>query len=442
MEAEDSHVHGWISDELNLGLWMITPSNEFRNGGPNKRELTSHVGPTTLAVFLADHYLGGANVEISDGEPWKKVLGPVFVYLNRAIGMPDPRGMLWDNAKTQMRTELQSWPYSFPMSEDFPHSDRRGSVSGRLLVHDRFVHKESKPANSAYVGLARPGVAGSWQTEGKGYQFWTRTNADGVFSINNVREGKYSLYAWVPGFIGDFKYEVDLDIAPGHHINLGGIVYEPPRDGRTLWEIGIPDRSAAEFYIPNPSPKYINKAFLVPERRKSSHPVDKFKQYGLWERYAELYPDHDLVYTVGASDYTKDWFYAQVTRKNKDNTFRPTTWQIVFHLQSVVSYGTYKLRLALASATLADLQVRVNSSPSDPPLLQTRMIGRDNAIARHGIHGVYWLFHVDVPSFCLVAGKNTIYLYQSISTGPFEGVMYDYLRLEAPSEMDAFMKSG
>ncbi|KAK9112771.1 hypothetical protein Scep_020290 [Stephania cephalantha] len=55
--------------------------------------------------------------------------------------------------------------------------------------------------------------------------------------------------------------------------------------------------------------------------RKSSHLVDKFKQYGLWERYAELYPDHDLVYTVGASDYTKDWFYAQVTRKNKDNTF-------------------------------------------------------------------------------------------------------------------------
>ncbi|KAK9134743.1 hypothetical protein Syun_014073 [Stephania yunnanensis] len=32
------------------------------------------------------------------------------------------------------------------------------------------------------------------------------------------------------------------------------------------------------------------------------------------------------------------------------------TWQIAFHLQSVVSYGTYKLRLALASATLADLQ--------------------------------------------------------------------------------------
>jgi rhamnogalacturonan endolyase len=44
--------------------------------------------------------------------------------------------------------------------------------------------------------------------------------------------------------------------------------------------------------------------------------MGRFRQYGLWERYAELYPDNDLVYTVGVSDYTKDWFYAQVTRSN------------------------------------------------------------------------------------------------------------------------------
>lgn len=40
----------------------------------------------------------------------------------------------------------------------------------------------------------------------------------------------------------------------------------------------------------------------------------RFRQYGLWERYADLYPDEDLVYTVGTSDYAKDWFFAQVTR--------------------------------------------------------------------------------------------------------------------------------
>jgi hypothetical protein len=29
---------------------MITPSNEFRTGGPVKQDLTSHAGPVTLSV--------------------------------------------------------------------------------------------------------------------------------------------------------------------------------------------------------------------------------------------------------------------------------------------------------------------------------------------------------------------------------------------------------
>lgn len=40
----------------------------------------------------------------------------------------------------------------------------------------------------------------------------------------------------------------------------------------------------------------------------------RFRHYGLWDRYTELYPDTDLVYTVGVSDYSKDWFFAQVPR--------------------------------------------------------------------------------------------------------------------------------
>ena len=43
---------------------------------------------------------------------------------------------------------------------------------------------------------------------------------------------------------------------------MGELVYEPPRDGPTLWEIGVPDRSAAEFYVPDPNPNYINKLYV------------------------------------------------------------------------------------------------------------------------------------------------------------------------------------
>lgn len=35
--------------------------------------------------------------------------------------------------------EVQRWPYDFLASQDFPPSDQRGKVSGRLLVKDRYV---------------------------------------------------------------------------------------------------------------------------------------------------------------------------------------------------------------------------------------------------------------------------------------------------------------
>lgn len=65
-DNKDSSVHGWISTDPPVGFWLITPSNEFRSGGPVKQNLTSHVGPTTLAVsdssFILPSFMGLFNV--------------------------------------------------------------------------------------------------------------------------------------------------------------------------------------------------------------------------------------------------------------------------------------------------------------------------------------------------------------------------------------------
>ncbi|KAF5455949.1 hypothetical protein F2P56_025472 [Juglans regia] len=50
-DNKDIKVHGWISSNPPVGFWQITPSDEFRSGGPLKQSLTSHVGPTTLAII-------------------------------------------------------------------------------------------------------------------------------------------------------------------------------------------------------------------------------------------------------------------------------------------------------------------------------------------------------------------------------------------------------
>lgn len=421
-ESKDNTLHGWTSDDPRVGFWMISPSDEFRVGGPTKQDLTSHVGPTVLNMFSSTHYAGmDMDTNYTQGQAWKKVLGPVMVYLNAVASEADNSTTLWKDAKRQMQEETKNWPYNFVSSEDFPKADQRGQVSGHLVVVDRYVAHEPVYARNGYVGLAAPGSAGSWQRETKGYQFWTQVDREGSFVINNIRPGNYSLYAWVPGVIGDYKADVNITITPGSNITLGLLTFTPPRDGPTLWEIGYPDRSAAEFFIPDPYPTLLNPLY---------NDQEGYRQYGLWERYADMYPNQDLVYTVGVSDYTKDWFYAQVTR-NKGGNIVPTTWRIVFHLDSVSWQGNYTLRLAVAAATYANVRVWFNDQGRYPDFSTGRM-GLDNAIARHGIHGLYRLFNIHVPNRRLRAGTNTIYLSQSQGISPFQGLMYDYLRLEGP----------
>ncbi|PIA41212.1 hypothetical protein AQUCO_02300190v1 [Aquilegia coerulea] len=422
--SEDIKVHGWMSTNPSVGFWQITPSHEYRSGGPLKQQLTSHVGPTSLSVFISGHYMGDRTPQFRNGEPWKKVFGPVFIYLNSGSTGTNTSA-LWSDANIQMKKEMQSWPYSFPVSDDFPKSKQRGSVYGRLLVRDRYINiLDFLPGGSAYVGLAPPGEVGSWQTEGKGYQFWTLSSTNGVFAINNIRPGIYNLYASVPGFIGEYKSDKIITIRPGENTDLRDVIYFPPRNGPTLWEIGYPDRSAAEFFIPDPDSQYLNPILTY---------HDRFRQYGLWDMYSNIYPNEDLVYTIHTSDYRKDWFFAHATRKTKQNFYEATTWQIKFNLSNVGQSTTYKLRLALAAASQAELLVRFNSLNIHHPHFRTGMTGRDNAIARHGIHGIYWLFNVDAKSEWLVEGENTIYLTQATPGSPFAGLMYDYIRFEGPS---------
>ncbi|KAL0379042.1 UNVERIFIED_CONTAM: hypothetical protein Sradi_3209700 [Sesamum radiatum] len=266
-DNKNNKVHGWVSNDV--GFWMITPTNEFRTGGPFKQDLTSHVGPTLLSMFISTHYAGeDIALKFQSEEYWKKVFGPVYIYLNSDASSKSNPSILWNDAKQRMQMEEGSWPYDFPLSEHFIKSNQRGAAKGQLLVHDWYKNKKNVPGASAYVGLAPPGAAGSWQLENKGYQFWTQTDRQGNFLIKNVIPGTYSLFAWVPGTIGDYKHSYDITISPGSIVEVRNVVFEAPRKGVTLWEIGVPDRTAAEFFIPNPDPKF--------KIHRYKRPIEKF----------------------------------------------------------------------------------------------------------------------------------------------------------------------
>jgi rhamnogalacturonan endolyase len=53
-------------------------------------------------MFLSGHYAGQDLVpKIRGGEPWKKVFGPVYIYLNSGSTGDDPL-WLWEDAKIKV----------------------------------------------------------------------------------------------------------------------------------------------------------------------------------------------------------------------------------------------------------------------------------------------------------------------------------------------------
>ncbi|KAL8112828.1 hypothetical protein AgCh_020216 [Apium graveolens] len=395
MDNKDAGVHGWISSGPIIGFWVIFPSQEFRNGGPTKQNLTVHTGPNCLAMFHGTHYIGNDILaHFEEGETWRKVFGPFFVYLNSTLDVSKAYN-LWSDAKKQRLFQESEWPY----------------------VSDSLV-----PAQKAYVGLSTARTEGSWQTESKEYQFWVPTDSNGKFTIKNVIPGIYALHGWVPGFIGDYLDQKLVTVTAGSETQLENLIYAPHRDGPTIWEIGYPDRTALGYYVPDVNPMYVNKLFL--------HSTEKYRQYGLWDRYTDMHPESDQAFTVGINDPKKDWFFAHVDRRVGEKYY-PSTWRIKFNLKSVTT-GIYKLRLATASVNRSDLEVHVNHRDNHHQVFQVQMLGMDNAVCRHGIHGLYRLFDIDISSELLTIGDNFILLTQAREGDALCGVLYDYLRLEAP----------
>ncbi|ESR33050.1 CBM-like domain-containing protein [Citrus sinensis] len=112
-------------------------------------------------------------------------------------------------------------------------------------------------------------------------------------------------------------------------------------------------------------------------------------------------PNDDIPYTIGVSNNTREWFFAHVTSK------------IIFQLENVSSKGNYTLQLALSAASYSNLRLQFNFNICQRdrrPLFSTGTIAKDNAIARHGIHGLCRFYVINVPSYLLYRGNNTIYL--------------------------------
>jgi len=412
---------------------------------------------------------------------------------------------LWQDALVQWKKENTKWPYAWVKSADYTPLAQRGTVKGQIVLDDPLApktaskllphlvvgltHPDADPATmqrtappavlgtapgaapgagpgaspgagpaggpggraggGGFGGFAPSADAGSWIHDARYYQFFNDGTEDGKFTITKVRPGSYTLHATADGVLGDFA-QANITVEPGKTVDLGKLVWKPVRYGKQVWEIGYPDRAADEFF------------------------KGDGQNWWLWGwnlRYALLYPN-DLTYTVGKSDWHKDWFFEEVPHATNLSFVNPdakdpanqrfgwvkaesleqypqtdqsgpwkvygrgreTVWTIKFNMPKAET-GVASLRVGMAGVDglRNGLAVSINgksagalgdgSNPDNPRLIGT------NAIRYNTDKGLWQQRTLKFDASMLKPGENTMTF--TVPTGDLQsGVVWDYLRLE------------
>jgi rhamnogalacturonan endolyase len=283
--------------------------------------------------------------------------------------------------------------YGFGRGTNFSGDFTNGGFGGRRFGRGGFGG-----------GFGMPRIV-DWQNDAKHYEFWAQGDARGNFTIPKVRPGTYTLHAIADGVLGEFTL-TNVTVAAGKTLNLGKLNWQPVRYGKQLWDIGIPNRTGAEFFK-----------------------GDDYYHWGWYVEYAKLFPN-DVNYVIGKSDFRKDWFFEQVPHsENPANTTglgggRSTPWSITFRLPDA-PHGKATLRLAICGIGTRNIAATVN----DQSIGSVTNLVYNATINRDGIGGSWCERDLAFDASLMKAGENAMKL--TIPGGSLtSGIIYDYLRLE------------
>ena len=255
------------------------------------------------------------------------------------------------------------------------------------------------------------------------------------------RPGTYTLHAFADGVLGEFASQ-PITVNAGERLELSQLRWHPVRYGRQIWEIGFPDRTGDKFFKGDDA------------------------NYWLWGwglRYALLFPD-DVTFTIGQSDFHRDWFFQQVPHvlstawlnpvaTNPQNQRfgwvaipahaegdpwtrwgrgRSTTWTVKFQMPGH-SRGDAVLRIALAGADGdGGLMIAVNG----------QQVGSLHPVATNALRyntdkGAWYQYVQRFDAALLKQGENEVTF--TIPAGDVTtGVVWDYLRLELNDALDRY----
>ena len=286
-------IHGIVGGQL--GVYILSASHEFANGGPSHAELTAELtaksGPIVHKYFHGSH--GDLN-PIAVPAGWQKVYGPVFALVRgqqqqTATTHQDHHtdqqiAAGWSAANAALIKLQHEWPPPFVKHPLWTGRAERHAVRGTIELPDRTQLPGTSPG---WAVLAEVGVPLS--ETGRGYTYWSALDADGHFTIHHVPTGNYSLwvdapFAWpsqqrlrtVPvrrsmslKTFRVFQREIERPYAVANANKF------------TAWSIGAADLSVREF---------------------ARGEMAETHTWGSW-----LPADSKLTFTVGSSDERRDW---------------------------------------------------------------------------------------------------------------------------------------
>ena len=377
-----------------LGIWL-TPLGGITNAtsaatygvGPQHQDLAIHQDGLVLNYMDPNHFgLPGYPVPLG----YTRFYGP---YLHHStIGDAAAPAAFFAAAAAAAAANIALANVAHPAVQHalYPPASARATVRGSVRVSD------GRPAGDLWVALSTQRAADLF-----GLHEPTRfvlTDAAGDFAIPGMPPGAYALYLQAAaGSITDIYVRpapVTVPASPPPVVDVGTVDWTPSDAGRTLlWQLGEADRTGGEFALAREP-----RDWLLPGRVPGT-----------------------LTYTVGLSDPSRDWFYAQT---------QAGAWTISFSLPAAQA-GTAYLTVA---ASLTDGDSPVPAINGDASGIRGAMpTGVDSTLSRQAVRsGFPRVSTLEFDAARLRAGANAITFSRGAAAGGSNntGMGWDTVKLQ------------
>ena len=377
----DTSINGQANDRL--GFWQLAVSKD------SFAKLLKNDNTNEQSIMWEGEYFTWWGRPMPEGE-YHKFYGPMMVYLNKGDTFLEK----WEDAKNKLAVEQEKWPYAWV--ED-PHYFERGSVSGKVEMADGSSPK------GAYVVVNMPGEVStikdssmiSWTQSNSPYQYWTRADENGDWSIDNVHADTYTVTVWKEGYYGEAAVE-NVVVESALNTDVGTIVFKEHSNGTLSWRVGDADRT-----------------WLYDEERRYNWETIHY----YWHRFP-----NSIEFKVGESDPEYDWNFAHVMMDAAHE--EPEPFDIIWDIDGEVPEGQPILTITTCGARNTGsygLKVYVN----DTFVKMLDYSWDDSMIMRTHAYGKLIPNEIEFDKSLLHPGQNRIRL--EINGGE---VSYDFIQLE------------